>query len=218
MSLQKKLDKMHASVIERVPELAASADADTARLVSEGIDQKAIHVGERAPDFELPDQSGRYIQLARQLKLGPVIISFYRGGWCPYCNLELRALQQIMPKIEEHHATVLAISPQLPDHSLTTADKNSLLFPVLSDRGNKVARKFGLVFSLSDFVRPTYEAINVHLPELNGDESYELPLPGTFVLDKEGIIRAAFVNADYKTRMEPELILNSLKAIENPGN
>ena len=213
MSLQEKLDRMHASVIERAPDLAASADADTARLISKGIAQHAASIGEPAPDFELPDQLGRPVQLGRLLQKGPVIISFYRGGWCPYCNLELQALQHIMPEIERHHAAVLAISPQLPDHSAATAEKNTLAFPVLSDRGNYVARRYGLVFELSTRIRPVYDAISVNLPMLNGDTSYELPVPGTFVVDGDGIVRATFVNADYKKRMEPRLNLDILEGI-----
>lgn len=144
---------------------------------------------------------------------GPLVISFYRGSWCPYCNLEMQALQQHLPRFNESGASLVAISPQVPDESLSLAEKHALSFPVLSDVGALVARDYGLVFTVSERLRPLYAGFGIDLPKSNGVDSFELPVPGTFVVDRNALIRAAFVDPDYKKRMEPEEILAVLEAI-----
>jgi len=120
-----------------------------------------------------------------------------------------------LPEFKSHGARLIAISPQLPDESMSTAEKNELSFPVLSDTGNKVAREFGLVFTLSEQLRPLYESFNIDLPATNGDKSFELPIPATFIIDSDGVVKGAFVNADHKQRMDPSDIINVLKEIES---
>ena len=134
-------------------------------------------------------------------------MSFYRGGWCPFCNLELWALQKILPEIERLGASLVAVSPELPDASLNTLEKHRLQFQVLSDRGNQVARQFGLVFTLPQELRPVYEQFGIDIPPHNGDQSFELPLPATYVIASDGTIRYAFVNSDYTQRAEPSDII-----------
>jgi peroxiredoxin len=131
--------------------------------------------------------------------------------WCPYCNLQLRAYQAILPRIRELGATLVAVSPQTPDNSLTTAEQKGLTFPVLSDAGNEVARRYGLVFSLSETLR----AMSADLPAYNGDSSWELPMPGTFVIAPDGTVRLAFVDADWTRRLEPAAILGALRGLAN---
>jgi peroxiredoxin len=145
------------------------------------------------------------------LKQGPVVLTFYRGDWCPYCNLQLRAYQAILPRIRELGANLVAISPQTPDNSLSTAEKKGLTFPVLSDGGNAVARRYGLVFSLSETLRTT----GANLPSFNGDDSWDLPMPGTFVIAPDGTVRLAFVDADWTRRLEPAAILDALQRLTN---
>jgi peroxiredoxin len=188
-------------------------DADTAELVKQGVGTGGPQPGEAAPDFELPDQLGRTIKLSDLCAKGPVVVSFYRGGWCPYCNLELRALQMCLPQIEALGASLIAISPQLPDESMSTAEKNELSFPVLSDVGNAIARQYGLVFELSEELRPAYQEFGIDLPATNGSDSFELPVPGTYIVDGGGVIRLREATADYKQRAEPEELVNALQTL-----
>jgi peroxiredoxin len=213
MLLQAQLDAMHLGILKDAPSEGAAFDADTEQLVQAGIGSTAPKIGEAAPDFRLPDQLGREVNSQGLRAEGPLVISFYRGNWCPYCNLEMRALQQNLPQIEEAGARLVAISPQLPDESMSMAEKHELAFPVLSDVGNRIARQYGLLFTVSEKLRPMYARFGIDLPKSNGDDSFELPVPGTFVLDRDGIVRDAFVDPDYKKRMEPERILEALATL-----
>ncbi len=214
MTLQEKLEAVQAEITANYPDLAARFDADTKEGVRSGVGSDSLVPGSLTPDFELPDQLGRAVRSSDLRVKGPLVISFYRGGWCPYCNLELRALQDYLPQITEVGATLIAISPQVPDESLSTVEKNKLSFPVLSDVGNVVARQFGLVFILSAHLRPLYAQFGIDLQQSNGNDTFELPVAGTFIIDSEGIIESAYVNADYKQRMEPAQILERLAELE----
>ena len=184
-------------------------------MISSGDAPKELQVGDQLASFELPNQLGQTISLDELQGDSNIVISFYRGGWCPYCNIELCVLQQALPEFKSHGARLIAISPQLPDESMSTAEKNELSFPVLSDAGNKVAKEFGLVFTLSEQLRPLYESFNIDLPATNGDKSFELPIPATFIIDSDGVVKGAFVNADYKQRMDLSDIINVLKEIKS---
>ena len=166
-----------------------------------------------APDFALPDALGATVRLAELLTRGPVALVFYRGEWCPYCNLALRAYQASLPEIERLGATLVAISPQTPDNSLTTVEKKGLTFPVLSDVGNRVARQYGLVFAIGEAARPVYAAIGADLPAFNGDASWELPMPGVFVIAPDGTVRFVAVEADFTRRPDPGTILTALRPL-----
>lgn len=195
------------------PERLARSQAVSAKLVEAHIERNALGVGAQAPDFTLPDVHGEPVRLGGLLERGPVVLSFYRGAWCPYCNLQLRAYQRALPQIVARGATLVAVSPQLPDGSLTMAEQNALGFPVLSDQGNQVARQYGLVFQLDGAVRERYLGMNIDLERSNGDSSWELPMPGTYVIDRGGTIRLAFVHPDYTRRLEPAEILVALDAV-----
>ena len=191
---------------------------DIDRVRSSGILDQALTVGSSAPEFALPDAFGHEVSLRALLVKGPVVISFYRGEWCPFCNIELRGLQGALPRMQELGASLVAISPEKPDHGVLATEKNKLTFPVLSDFGNKVARQFGVVFQIGPEVKDF--SINVFKNDLalrNGEDSYELPVPATFVIDTTGIIRFAHVDADYMTgRVEPETVISALKTIAHP--
>ena len=164
----------------------------------------------------MPDASGETISSKHLLERGPLVVSFYRGGWCPYCNLELRALQDLLPKFEENNATLVAISPQTPDNSLSTQEKNALSFPVLSDRNNRVARGMGLVYEVPEgVVNVSRDEFNLIYSDINDTEKNELPIPATYVVDRTGTIVYAFVNLDYSQRAEPSDVLDAVVSLNS---
>lgn len=186
-------------------------DVTTADLVTTGIAAQAHSKGDKAPAFELPDHLGNMVRSSDLLAEGPVLINFYRGNWCPYCNLELRAYQKHLNWIRQAGASLIAISPMLPDNSMDIAEKNDLAFPVLSDVGNKVANDFGLVFTVDSRIQAMYlQRLGNDLPNLNGDDSFTLPLPATYVIGQDGVITYAYVNANYRLRADPEDVLVAL--------
>ena len=175
-----------------------------------GLEREALRAGDLAPDFELPDATGRPLRLVERLKEGPVVLKFYRGGWCPYCNLELRAFQQALPEVRSLGAQLIAVSPETPDHSLSTVEKNALTFAVLTDTGNQVARQYRLAFLLSDELRALYKSRGRDIAEWNGGD-WTLPVPGTFVIDTMRRVSLAHVDADYRSRLEPSAVLAELR-------
>jgi len=214
MSLQDDLNKAHDDFMASAPEEAKQLDMDTEEVVRSGVGKDALAVGDTIPDFILPDQLAREISSEDLRAISPLVIKFYRGSWCPYCSLELHALQRYLPKIEALGASLIAISPQLPDESMSTAEKYDLSFTVLSDVDNVIARQFGLVFSLSEKIRPIYSKFGIDLPRFNDTDTFELPVPGTFIVNQQGRIQAEHVSADYKQRMEPEDILAALRELD----
>jgi len=182
-------------------------------LLSSRVAAEAKSCGDRAPDFELANVRGSTLKIREALADGPVVLSFYRGSWCPFCNLELNALQQYLPEIRACGASLIAISPEKPDASLTHAEKLNLEFDVLTDPGNLTAASYGLIMPVHISLRPLYLQWGIDLPAANGDDSYELPVPATYVIDRNGIIQAAHVEKDYTKRMEPEAIIAALKSL-----
>lgn len=211
MSLQQELDAFRAEFTRTAPaERAALYDAKVEEMRRNFPRDQIPAVGDRAPDFTLPDAQGRPLSLSDSLRTGPVVVTFYRGGWCPYCNIQLRAYQQALPQITALGGRLLAISPQDPDASLTTAEKNALAFDVLSDAGNAVARAFGLVYALPEELRDALRSNGKALPGFNGDDSWELPLTATFVIGQDGRIALAWADTDYRVRLAPEAIIEAL--------
>lgn len=180
------------------------------QLIAAGAAAHALQEGERAPDFSLPDIHGHPVTLAHLLAQGPVIVTFYQGAWCPYCSLQLRAYQQALTQIRALGASLVAISPQVPEHSRALAEREQLTFPVLSDVGNVVARRFGLVCTLDEAVRPAHRRLGADLPAINGDTSWELPIPGTFIIDQTGTVLLAAVDPDFTHRLDPSAIIARL--------
>ena len=182
-------------------------------LLSSSITANAKTAGETAHDFELNNVRGGKLSLGAALAEGPVVLSFYRGSWCPFCNLELNALQQRLSDIKSCGARLIAVSPELPDSSLSHAEKLELEFDVLSDPGNLIAERYGLIMTVHETLRPLYQQWGLDLPAANGDDSYRLPVPATYVIDRTATIRASHVDKDYTKRMEPDDIIEALKAI-----
>ncbi|MFK8302475.1 peroxiredoxin-like family protein [Capnocytophaga stomatis] len=173
---------------------------------------KALKVGDKAINFTLKNAKGEDVTLYSLLEKGNVIITWYRGGWCPYCNVALNQLQEKLPEFKSLNASLVALTPELPDHSLSTQEKNKLEFEVLTDLNNEVARLYGVVFKLDDKTANRYEQA-LHLSVRNGTDSSELPVPATYVIDKKGNIRYAYVNPDYKERANLEVIIQELRKI-----
>lgn len=212
MSLTDDLSAMQRQSAAKMPDdVRATLAAKTRELIESGLTETSRKAGDAAPSFALPNAKGEAVDIAALLADGPVVLSFYRGGWCPYCNLELRALQQRLAEIEDLGASLVAVSPETPDNSLTTAEKNELAFEVLSDAENGVARDFGLVFEVDPDLRPIYETFGIDIPGRNADDSYEIPVPATYVIDTDGTILDAHVDADYTKRMEPDDVIAALK-------
>lgn len=211
MNLTQELNQFKANFKNSQPEEIKQIMAQaTTELINSKIAEQSVATGKKVPSFTLPNAVGQEIALDSLLRKGAVVIAFYRGGWCPYCNLELRALQATLPEITAKGATLVAISPETPDASLSTKEKNELTFEVLSDRGNEVAKKFGLVFTLPESLRPIYNNFGIDISAHNGDSTFELPLPATYVVAADGTIVYSFANADYTQRLDPAEIVIAL--------
>jgi len=217
MTLEQELAVFRAEFARTAPAgRAALYEAKIEELRSEFASKSAIGVNDTAPDFALPNPAGKSIVLKDLLRSGPVVLTFYRGGWCPYCNIQLRAYQGALAQITRLGGRLVAISPQLPDNSLDTASKNALTFDVLSDVGNKVSRSYGLVYSLPEEIRSALRSNNKALPSINGDESWELPVPATYVVARDQRVALAYIEVDYRKRPEPEALLTCLKSLMYP--
>lgn len=182
----------------------------TAQLRATGIEDHALGVGDLMPDFELPNQHGEKKRLYDYLADSTLVLNIYRGGWCPYCNLEMKALHDVLPQIEAQGARLVGMAPETPDHALETAANNDIKIDILSDEGNRVSERLGLVFELPEPLRPVYAEWGIDIPAFNGDESFRLPVPATYIVAQDGHVAHAFVNADYRRRMEPEDIVSKL--------
>ncbi len=215
-TLQQQIDVFLAQTAGQLPpELMKNFYNSIETVVQTGIAKHSLKVGEKAPDFTLLDVFGKPVSLSELLQHGPVVVTFYRGEWCPFCNLQLRAYQNILPQIQALGASLVAISPQTPDHSLSTVEKKELTFTVLSDVGNSVARQYKIVFALPEQFRTMYTSIGSDVPTFDGDSSWELPMPGTFIVAQDGTIRLAFVHEDHTRRLEPAALLESLRALKS---
>lgn len=216
MGLQEQLDAFKSEFARTAPAgRPALYEAKIEELRASFTLEKAVGVGDEAPDFSLPNARGNQVSLSDLLRRGPVVVTFYRGGWCPYCNIQLRSYQAIAPQIAAFGARLVAISPQLPDGSLSTAETNELTFDVLSDVGNSVGRRYGLVYALPQELRSALRSNDKALPAINGDESWELPVPASYVIASDGRVALAHIEIDYRKRLEPNAILATLKSLRS---
>jgi peroxiredoxin len=212
--LIRELDRFRSMRDDVIPaDITRLMDKATAELIQSKLADQVVGMGSEAPGFSLPNATGQQVTLSQMLTRGPVVISFYRGVWCPFCNLEQRALQQHLPQINELGASLVAISGQTPDNSLSMAEKNELTYEVLSDIGLVVASSYGLVFRLPDYLQEAYERLGHPLPMFNGTGQQTLPIPATFVIARDGIVRFAYANPDYTHRADPKDILAALRSI-----
>jgi peroxiredoxin len=213
MSLQFQLDELTSKLRAMVPaDRLTVVDRTAENLVRSRLAERALQVGDQAPEFELPDGDGMLWRSEDLLRNGPLAIVFYRGRWCAYCNTQLSALQDVHKQIADAGASLIAISPQTQKHSYMTRDMHKLRFPVLSDAGNQVARKFCLVYRLSPELQTIYESIMTKLPGYNGDQSWELPLAATYLVQPDGKISYGRIDSDWRHRPEPEELLQALSA------
>lgn len=217
MSLQAKLDAFKADFDAGKPPFKAPNSVietmarATNELIASGAAEMALKAGDIAPNFSLKDPEGNLVTLAKLLKNGPLIISFYRGSWCPYCNIELQALESAKPAFDKYGASLVAISPQTPAHSRKSMRQNNLTFPILSDFMGEIAAAFGLRFDLPAYLIELYKSLGNDLPTFNDDPSWTLPMPARYIVGSDGMILYSEVNPDYTNRPEPDELLPTIK-------
>ncbi|WP_200333979.1 peroxiredoxin-like family protein [Thiocystis violacea] len=185
-----------------------------ARDLAAAMPDPGLHVGETAPDFTLPNAVGESVPLAALLRTGPVVLVFYRGAWCPYCNLQLHGLRQALPEIERQGARLVAITPQTPDRSRTQVEQDGYPFEILSDLDDRVMTAYRLAFEVPAALREVYrQRLSLDLADYNGAGRFVLPVPATFVIDRQGVVRFVAAEVDYRNRAEPSAILAALRAL-----
>ncbi|HUS19371.1 MAG TPA: peroxiredoxin-like family protein [Terriglobales bacterium] len=209
--LSQRLLEIKAGIAEYVrPENQAINERAVAAIAASRLAENILPVGTQAPEFTLANHNDEQISSKDLLPRGPLVIDFFRGRWDPFCVTELGAWREVYPQLEANGVGLMAISPQTVKHNAFTADQHKLRFPVLSDAGNQVARQFGLVYTVGGEQRKLYKAVFINLPQTNGDDSWELPLPATYVIGADGGVLYAKAYADYTRRPEIAEVLNSL--------
>ncbi len=197
-----------------IPEPALNRIAAAMEQVDKNKIAPGLDLGARAPEIRLPDIYEKEVSLNVQLAAGPVVLTFFRGDWCPICNLQLRALQRALPDIRAAGASLLAVTPQSMTHTLSLAEKAELEFTLLSDADQQVIREYRLQFLLPSEVQQIYLGVyGLDLGKQNADGSWNLPVPGTFIIDQKGVIRRRHVTADFTHRMEPDDVIEALAAL-----
>lgn len=207
MSLQEELAARVGGAKNWDPERKAAYQAQADALAASDILEKALRTGDRAPMFELPDAFGTTVRLVELLERGPVVLSFYRGSWCPFCNLELRALQRELEAASTAGVTLVAVSPNTPDMSRELLEEGGLTFPVLSDHECRVASQFNLVYEMVPEQVEYYRNHDRDLGEMNGTDTWCLPVPATYVIDRDGMIRYDFIDLNHRVRAEPSEVV-----------
>ncbi|MGA9320110.1 MAG: peroxiredoxin-like family protein [Xanthobacteraceae bacterium] len=221
MSLQDRLDAFKADLesgklaFKPAAQQLEAMHRATAELIATGQAQRALKAGDQAPDFVLNDPDGKPVSSRDLLATGPLVVSFYRGVWCPYCNMDLQALQAELPAIEARGASLVAISPQTPPNSRKSQRDNKLGFPILSDVKAEVANAFGIRFALPDYLIKVYKAFRNDLPLVNADPSWVLPMPARYVIGTDGVIAYAEINPDYTQRPDPSELLPVLDRLRD---
>ncbi len=209
--LQDQLDQITEQTRQLVqPERLAPNENAVAELFASGIEQQILPVGSLAPEFALPDANGRIVRSADLLALAPLIVTFFRGRWCPYCMAELAAWRDLYPELRRRGALLVAISPQTVHQNSLLLQQHPLPFPVLSDSECAIAERFRVAYTVPEYHRQHYRRILVNIPFMNGDSSWRLPLPATFLLQRDGRIAFAQAYADFRVRPEPEEVLAAL--------
>ena len=212
MSLKEELGAFAQQISENAPqEVLETMGAEIGKLAESGIMNTALKVGDKAPDFELKDSAGSPINLGDLTEKGAVVISFNRGNWCPFCNIEFKHLQNTVNEIKNAGANLVVISPQLQEKSAELIAQNELSYPILFDKENEVAKKFGIAFTLAESLRPIHKAFEMDIPAHNGDESFGLPIPATYVINSNKKIIFASINPNWMERAESNEYLSVLK-------
>ncbi len=213
--LQDQLDEITANTRKLVQaERMAVGERAVEELFATGIEERILPVGATAPEFALKDSNNKLVRSAELIETGPLVIKFFRGRWCPYCMTELEAWRDLYGRIREHGAVMAAIAPQIQRQSDFMVGQHGLPFPVLTDANNEVAEKFGLVYTVPEYHRNYYLSILVNIPFVNGEKSWRLPLPATYVVGKDRKVLYAEAHADFRVRPEPkEALAAVLEAI-----
>lgn len=185
----------------------------TGELIASGQAQRALKAGDRAPDFNLPDSDGKSVSSRELLSQGPVVLTFYRGLWCPYCNFDLAALEEARGEIEKRGASLVAVSQQTAANSRKSQRANKLGFPILGDKGGTLAEKFGIRWGVPDDLKQIHKEVGANLEAFNGDDSWTLPMPARYVIGQDGVIAYSEVNPDYTRRPEPADVFPVLEAL-----
>ena len=215
LPLQGKLDafKFEFDTNLAPPAAVEALHRSTDELIASGAQNRALKAGDVAPAFTLPDADGNPISSEALLARGPLVITFYRGVWCPYCNFDLSALEQARADIEERGASLVAISQQTAPNSRKSQRQNGLGFPILGDHGGEIAAQFGVRWTLPEYLRVVQKALGADLTQFNGEDSWTLPMPARYVVAQDGTIAYAEVNADYTRRPEPSAIFPVLEQL-----
>ncbi|MGN7864721.1 peroxiredoxin-like family protein [Chryseobacterium sp. 22458] len=210
-TLAKQIEQLNQELSSQLPQEVINAFGKSVDdLKTKNMEDRCIRPGEKMPEFLLPNATGKMIDSNDILKKGKMILAFYRGSWCPYCNLELKFLQDNLSRIKDKNAVLIAVSPQTPDHSLSMAEKNRLGFEVLSDQNNDFAKKLGIVFQLQDFVLPYYRNLGINLSEFNNNDENLLPVPAVFVVDQDRRIIFKYLDVNYMNRVDVEELIQAL--------
>jgi peroxiredoxin len=212
MTLQEKLDDITAQTRNLVqPERLEPSERAIAELFVTGIEDKLLKAGAVAPAFALPDANGKLVRSTDLLALGPLVVSFFRGRWCPYCVTELETWRDLFAALRQRGALLVAISPQTVRQNDFTVSQHTLRFPLLRDEGAAVAAEFGAAYHVADYMQSYYRSILVNIPFINGEPSWRLPVPATFVIGRDGIVLWSQGHADFRVRPEPEEVLKALE-------
>ncbi|RWA10078.1 hypothetical protein EKO27_g5028 [Xylaria grammica] len=213
MSQKEQLDQITAG-LAAIPEAVRNQLAEGhAKFLSTWDPSKTIQVGDKLPGFRLTDATGKEVTSDSLLAKGPLLITFYRGEWCPFCNIAIAFLQKHLPEFQARGVTLVAISPELPNNNLTTTEKHALQFPVLTDLHNTFAKKLGIVYDQSS-AKDLHQSLGVDLNERNGDGTWEVPIPATLLVSKDGIVRNTAIEPDYKVRLDPKQALDWIDAMQ----
>lgn len=213
MSLTQDLAKAKQAFIANTP---LEIQAEMFRQIQEQQESGIAYgrqEGQKAKDFTLKNALGDTVNLFDELSKGPVVLTFYRGGWCPFCNTQLKSYEKILPEIEALGGQLIAVSPQSPDNTLSQQEKEALSFQVLSDTNGLVAAFYNILYDVPDYLQNIMKQVGMDLTEYNAMNSWVLPIPSTFMIDESGIIRSAYVNPDFMQRLDPEDILHELRKL-----
>lgn len=210
-NLEQQIEGLNENLAKQLPtEVLEVFGKSIQDLKANGIAESSIDIGEKFPDFTLPNTNDEMVELKKLLKNGKVIVAFFRGSWCPYCNLELKALQDNLKQITGRNATLVAISPQRSDYSEELKSNHQLDFELLMDKDNALAKQLGISFGLQDFVIPTYGSLGIELSEYNENNNNELPVPAVFVINTNGSITYKFVDTNYMNRINIQELIEQL--------
>lgn len=210
-TLREELDERRLNMRRFVPKATQAVnDRAIEEFRQAGLAQRALKVGDRAPEFTLPDVNGKPVSSVSLLQQGPLMVTFLRGRWCPFCCATVEAWQERLPDVRAHSANLVAISPMTSKQADFMRDQHKLTFPILSDSGNQVAAQFGVAYTVPDYQQELFKTVFVNLPFINGDESWTLPMPATFAIAPNGLVTFSFADPDYTLRAEPAEVLRSL--------